>query len=661
MNRKPPILLLIIGICFLLTASFAQKSADKAGTVTLADLEMTSCSIDTTASAFVMFDIGETSFVAGEGTFDVLYKRTVRIKILRKAGIRHGELIIPLHTTSKGFIKKDAIREFSAFTYNLADGKIVKTKADQKTLFEQKVSDYTFIKKLAFPDVHEGSVLELSYEIRSPFVFRLRDWEFQWEIPVMYSECVLKYTPFLTYAYVLKNAVKFDDYQEYQVEGFAKEFYNTKYKEGAYRFVMKNVPAFTETDYISSNDDYLRTLHFQLNKFTDTRGVAEDQYKTWDELAKNLTEDDDFGKYITSSQSISRQILEVEKFSGLAPAERFNAIVSWVKKNISWNEFERQYAENKPKELLKRKSGSSAEINLFLCGMLQSAGFEAWPVLLSTRGNARVIKDYPFLEFFNYVMVIAKIGDKWVLTDGTEPMCENGSFPVRCINGKGLLVQGDKTSWVDISAKSLSLMDERFRLTFNPGMDSLDARYTVIATGYQALAFRNSIGKDQDRVVKKMFGTSFDAVDSVIIRNAGVDSVMKPYSLSLHGKIPVEMTDGLLVIDPFCNMAISKNPFDKESRKYPVDFIYPKNKALIMELIIPDGYKVRELPQSASKEDNLTAFSYTAQLSENKITVHAFYSLKNAVYTPEEYTKLKQFFGTVVKKLNEKIYLEKTS
>lgn len=661
MNRKIFLLLLVLGCYFHTTLIFAQKPEDRFGNVTTADLEMKSCSIDTAASAVVLFDIGETSFIQNESTLDVLYKRALRIKILKKAGIEYSTMDIPMYMNSSGGFRKDEIREMDAFTYNLIDGKTVKTKLDPKTVHEQKGSDYWGVKKIAFPDVHEGSVLEIRYEIRSPFKYILRDWDFQWEIPVIYSECILKYTPFYLYTYLLKNAGKFDEYSEYQDESLSKEFFGTRYKEGVCKFVMKNIPAFSETDFIHSKDEYLISLHFQLNKFTNARGVSEDMNTTWDDLAKDLTEDDNFGRFIASSQTISKQFLEDEKIAGRPVVDRFNAIVSWVKATFSWDGHHRMYAGNKVRELIKRKSGNSAEINLFLCGMLKAADIEAYPVLISTRGNERVIKDYPFLEFFNYVMVVAKVDDKWLLTDGTEPYCVNSSYPVRCINGKGLLVKGDKTSWVDISPKNFSSLEDRIRLKFNASMDSLDARFTIIAKGYEALGFRESIGDDHGKSVEYFTQNGIEAGDSVIIRNAGVDSVMKPYIIKLNGKIPVEISDQMLVVDPFCNMAIKRNPFDKETRKYPVDLIYPYTTTLLMELVIPEGYRINKTPESFSRDDDLMAFNYSSQLSENKIMLHAFYSIKDPVYAPEEYKQLKKFFDEIVKKLHEKIYLEKKS
>ncbi len=42
--------------------------------------------------------------------------------------------------------------------------------------------------KFTLPNVKEGSVIEYSYRITSEFLSYLRDWEFQREIPTVWSE-----------------------------------------------------------------------------------------------------------------------------------------------------------------------------------------------------------------------------------------------------------------------------------------------------------------------------------------------------------------------------------------------------------------------------------------------------------------------------------------
>lgn len=659
MNKHLHLLLFLLGVFFSFTGVLAQDTKFKINEITIDDLKGTTCTIDSTAPAFVFFDKGDIEFIPCEGTFDVLYNRILRIKILRKEGIGYGELVIPIYTSGDES-KRDDIREIKATTYNLVDEKISKVKVDPKTIFMQKINDHLMIQKFAFPDVHEGSILEIRYEVRSPFKFRLNDWYFQWGIPVLHSECNLKYTPFYLYTYLLKNATRFDEYEEYQVDGLEKEFYNTTYEEGMCHFVMKNVPAFKETDFVSSDKEYLITLHFQLHKMTNTRGVSENTITTWDELAEDLSDVESFGKYLSSSRGMLKQIFPKEQLEALTPAAKFDTIVTLVKKNFSWDQQGRIFAEHKVKDVLKRKTGSSSEINLLLCGLLQEAGIEANPVLISTQGNPKVYMDYPFLGFFNYVMVAAKIDEKWVLTDATEPFCANNTFPARCANGSGMMVNKKRAFWVEIPSKTPSTLEDRIRLSFLPGQDSLRVNLTRLATGYYAIALRNNIGTNPEEATKYMMENGFETGDSIQILNASVSSISKPYTLKTTTRLPVNIVDEMPQIDPFCGLAIDKNPFEKPVRKVPVDLNYPRKVVMSAELEIPDGYRIKKLPETITRDNELMSFSYISSQVDGKIIIHASYLLKNAVYPAEGYKKLRQFYALILKKLQERIYLEKT-
>ena len=46
---------------------------------------------------------------------------------------------------------------------------------------------------------------------------------------------------------------------------------------------------------------------------------------------------------------------------------------------------------------------------MYLLGMLKAAGFDASPVILSTRDHGKVKTNYPFVDFFNYMIPIINI------------------------------------------------------------------------------------------------------------------------------------------------------------------------------------------------------------------------------------------------------------
>ena len=67
-------------------------------------------------------------------------------------------------------------------------GKIEKTKLKSEGEFEEKVNKYWSKKKITLPNVKEGSVLEFKYTIRTNNIGMLREFDFQTDIPVDYSE-----------------------------------------------------------------------------------------------------------------------------------------------------------------------------------------------------------------------------------------------------------------------------------------------------------------------------------------------------------------------------------------------------------------------------------------------------------------------------------------
>src|SRR5690349_22677640 len=53
---------------------------------------------------------------------------------------------------------------------------------------EKNDRGYYDFAKFAIPDVKAGTVIEYQYEIMSPFTYNFRKWEFQADIPKVYSE-----------------------------------------------------------------------------------------------------------------------------------------------------------------------------------------------------------------------------------------------------------------------------------------------------------------------------------------------------------------------------------------------------------------------------------------------------------------------------------------
>ena len=106
----------------------------------------------------------------------------VRIKVLEQGGLDYGNLEF-------SYIKGDSdLTKLKAATYNLEDGKIVKTEVSKKEWITEKVNDKLYVKKISMPNVRVGSVIEYTYFQNIGDIYSLPSWNFQSSIPTVHAE-----------------------------------------------------------------------------------------------------------------------------------------------------------------------------------------------------------------------------------------------------------------------------------------------------------------------------------------------------------------------------------------------------------------------------------------------------------------------------------------
>ena len=110
---KKILLIPIFSFCCLLTQAQADKY--EFGKIAKEDINYKECPFDKTAGAVVLFDKGDSRFVRTENSFQVLYERVTRIKILSNAGIEWAKVEIPFYQSKNIFEK---VIELKATAYN---------------------------------------------------------------------------------------------------------------------------------------------------------------------------------------------------------------------------------------------------------------------------------------------------------------------------------------------------------------------------------------------------------------------------------------------------------------------------------------------------------------------------------------------------------------
>lgn len=654
MIKKSHLIFLLILLSYLTTQG--QKFSKEFGKIGKDEVELKQYSKDKNAEAVVLFDIAKSYFVRSETSFDIVFERKTRIKILSEAGIKWAELEIPFYQEGNIYEK---VYDIEAYSYNYENGRINKTPFNISNTFDEKINNYWSVKKIAIPNVKTGTIIEYKYKIKSQYKYNLRDWEFQWKIPVVYSEYEVRMIPFYEYSFLLQGTNRFDSQTSYIDKMTSLQFGSISFNSMVHKYVMKDIPAFENEEFISSINDYIIKLDFQLSKINSPNGASIDIMTTWEEMNNELLKHKDFGRYIKKSEKLAKKLPNTDSLRLGNDIERFENVIEYVKENYNWDKNNSRYASKTPSKFIEDKYGNCADINLFTIGLLNASGIEAKPLLISTRKNGKIKYDYPYSHFFNYVIILANVDGNNILTDATEISSLNNRIPSRCINDKGLVIQKDKVEWIGLECHFPSeiLTDMQIEITNN---EIINSSISINATEYDASYYRNNFSDNSKTIKERLETTDCFIIDTTIITQNQLNKE-QPYILKYRQTSNPEIVNGKIYLSPFLNKTISDCPLKQKERTYPVDMTFPKKRTFNSTILIPEDYKVDYIPSEQKIDNQLFELTYSINSDNNKIFISFDYYFKKSVYSADDYSKIKFYFREITKKGNEKIVLSKRS
>ncbi len=650
--------ILLLSVFLLITSELSSQNqySEIYGKMTQHEMSMTEYENDKDAEAIVIYDLGENYFRTDDNIGFLLVKeRSFKIKILKQSGLDYANIEIPYY---KDGSEMEEVRNIEAYTYNWDEPALSKTKLDYKKIYEEKINEKWYVQKFAMPDVRLGSVIEVKYEIVTPFYFNMGEWNFQKKIPVIHSRLTYKAIPYYEYTYIARGLSKFDEFSSKALNNEIR-FGRLVYKELEYIFGMSNIPAFRDEEFISSPKNHMMSLNFQISRIYLSSGGKKDIITTWPEMAKSFMKEDYFGKYLKNCKKEAKKILPEIDLDNKSMLEQAKAITSYVKNTYNWNGGYDKYAILSVSDFIKQKRGNSANINLFLTGLLQEANIEANPVILSTRNHSMISKDHPFTHFFNYAITEITIDEKKYYIDATESLLDFDELPERCIHVEGLAIknEGKETEWIFTQQRTPSITEKKLHIKPIPEENKLEIETQYIASGYAAYNYRSIyLGKEENLKQNLQKRNNIIPKGEVKVDDENLDS---PFSFSFSFDNNLESSSDKLFIKPFCNLSINDNPFKQTHRSLPIDLLYFRGESYNTIIDIPAGYKVEYLPRASNVSNKTIELSYLAKEEDNKIVVTANYMFKKNIYQAEEYMLLKGVFTSIIQRFSDMIILSK--
>jgi hypothetical protein len=647
-------LILVVGGLFLFHPLSAQE--EKFGKIEPKWFAMKSYALDTSAAAVVLFDVGKTYINYNDARkFFQTHERHCRIKIFTKAGYDQANIRIPLYIYNG--LNKEDLERIRAVCYNMEGGKVVETEISKKDIFEESVTKNRKIKKFTIPGIKEGSIIEFSYRFNSDFINNLQEWEFQTDIPSLWNEYTVDIPEYFDYQQFPLMQIPF---HIDKTEGSTVSLGTTVVNGTKQRWVVKDAPAFKPEKYITTVDDYISKIEFQL-RGTKFQGIYRTEIGSWEGVGKNLIEDEDFGKQLNKRGLIKEVVAEL--VAGITdPDKKLRKIYDYVKDNIKWNEIYSIAVQNNVKKVLEDKKGSIAEINFLLIAMLREAGIEeAYPVVLSTRRNGKLNPFFPRRDRLNYAVAYAKIGEKVYMLDATDPLLPLGMLPFKALNWQGKIIAEKGIAWINLYPKTAESYNNYVNLKFDES-GNLIGDLSVQAKDYAGLKARHEI--DENTEAKYIAEYFKNQADKFKVKEAKIENLKDIYQpLKITCKIEIEnpLMGDKIYLEPYIIKSFTENPFKQEERRFPVDFGHPIQESFLLILNLPEGVEIEEMPKNMNliMPDKTASFTYTVGKTGNMLQVRGRMVIEKPVYEPEEYVHLRDFFSQLIAKQSEQIVLKR--
>ncbi|WP_210516462.1 DUF3857 domain-containing protein [Hymenobacter terricola] len=643
---------------------------------------------DSAAGAVVLCDYGTSRFQLKGSSFQFVTDRVTRIKILKKSGYEVATVEIPLYHRGTDEEKISSLR---GTTYNLVGGQVVKTKLDGSNTFTEDRTPNERVRKFTLPDVREGAVIEYAYSLTSDFLFNFQDWTFQREIPVRWSEYRAAIPEYFDYKMLMQgyHALAVNT----QAEGSGQYTLHTDGSfngQGAslsnlgggsgrtaasndiitarvtnHQWAMKDVPAFREEPYMTTSNDYVDRIDFELAGERMPGAAYHNVAGTWPKINDELLNSDSFGQQLDGGNFLKGQTVGLAtKYPDVAT--RAAAVREVVMAAVRYDGTNRYSTTGSLRKAYDAHHGTSADVNLLLIAALRDAGIPAQPLLLSTRSHGRVNQSLPLLERFNYVVALVPLADgKDLLVDATEPLLPCGVLPARCLNQAGRLImrKADEGRWVDLAPAQRYVHYQQVALTMD-AQGGLTGKVHEEHGGYAAVDAR----KELTRLGEKKYLSEMTRPHSgwTVPKFAVTEreNVAKPLNLDYEFAQPADdnTTAGTLYLSPLREFGTEQNPFRHDDRLFPVDFGAAQDETTLITLTLPEGYELAETPKAAVVDlpDGGGRFLYSvSSTTPGVVQLTSRLSLRKPMYAAEEYVHLREFYRIMMEKQGEKLIIKK--
>jgi hypothetical protein len=593
------------------------------------------------ANAVVLLDERELT-VNGKG--EMVVHGRVAYRILRPEG-REAYAALSL-----SFSNETKVQSMHAWSIT-AKGQEYETK--EKDAFERSLSSYEVYsdakeKIITVSGGDVGTVTGFEYERKHrPYTYD-DEWDFQREIPVEKARFALRLPP----EWEMKTY--WVNHTEQQPSGQASYF----------QWELNDIPRI-EREINRPHEEAIAgkmIVLFSADKF------RERTYSSWSELAAWHAQL--IASSFDSSPALQQKVNEIAP-AGMSQFDKIKTLARFVQKDIRYAAIEIGIGGYKPhlaSEVFSHKYGDCKDKAALLKAMLGQIGVNSYLMPIRTDRGVFTEKSPPNLNFDHVILAIQlpdagksdvsaiyqhpKLG-RLLIFDPTAELVPFGQLPFFEQDNYALLVldKGGELIHLPVSRPEQNQIIRTENLKLLPD-GTLQGEVVESRSGYFAAGARDLKDislQDKKKVIEHILGAALAnfQVDSFDIQNADdidKDLILKYKFTAGHY---AKNAGPLLLVRPRVIGEMADYYDANKPRHYAYELMAPFLRTENVEIALPDGYKVDELPDPAKKVVPFAEYTSKSEAAGNVLKYSRQYKVTTTLVPLEKMDELKSLFGQI--------------
>jgi hypothetical protein len=577
----------------------------------------------------------------------------VRIKILTEEGRKYGNVEIPF---AKGRYDVAGIR---ARTIR-PDGSIVNFdgKIYENTIVKSKTNKY-LAKTFTMPEASVGSIVEYHYTLNfeDNFVFD--------------SHWILSEESFTRHAQFTMRPYARDTWRVRWNAPAGLPAGTQQAKEGPdhiIRMTSDSIPAFLTEDFMPPENELKLRVDFI---YTDE--IQEmDMNKFWANFGKK--QNDRAEGFVGKRKAMEQAVAQVVSQSD-TPEVKLRKIYARTQqlRNLSYQTAltEQEGKRDKIKipsnveEVLKEGYGYDWQIAWTFLALARAAGFDAVPCLVASRNQYFFTKERLNSSELNSSVVLVQLAGHGVYLNPGAAFTPYGLLPWAQTSVQGLKLDKDGGKWIltTIPESDASRIERKAQMKLAED-GTLEGTVKLTFTGLVAqsrrLEERNEDATERKKYLEDELKEAIPSGSEVELKSSpdwtGIETPLEAeFEVKVPGWLSAAGRKALLPAGLFS--APEKHMFEHAERVYPVYFRYSFKKIDDVQIELPTGWKVADLPKPFDRDAKAAEFKWSVQSDGNVLKLYREIRSDIVIIPKDLYPVLRGFYQTVRTEDDQQIVL----